>query len=266
MTSEPPRFILKTNREFRQRFQDLKKGDVVSCILNLGPGEDYIPLDLMERGIIVFPPAISQLASRSKCCQAMLFLRWMHPLTCVVRKRADLARAIERYAGEGIGEVVTKLDRSDCGLGICRWRSAEDLFNQVVFSSAPPYPFVLQPFISDCIDIRIVWIGDKYREAYWRRNPEGFRNNLHFGGQSGKYQLGHEEESLCRGVMKRGHFPYAHIDLLRTEAGECLFSEISLFGGVKGADINVTQSAAEKKAVENDFLRDLENALKDSIE
>lgn len=262
MTSEPARLILKSNTEFRQRFHALKKGDVVSCILNLAAGEEYILLDLMERGIIVFPSSISQLVSRSKCCQAQLFLKWMHPLTSVIRKKADLARAVEKYDRDGIGEVVTKLDRSDCGLGVCRWRSVEDLFNQVVFSSTPPYPFVLQPFIPDCTDIRIVWIGDKYREAYWRRNPDGFRNNLHFGGKSGKYQLSHEEKSICRGVMKRGHFPYAHMDLLKTEAGECLFSEISLFGGVRGAAINVRQSASEKHAVEKDFLQDLETTLR----
>ena len=266
LTSEPRRLILKSNTEFRQRFQKLKKGDVVSCILNLAPGEDYVLLDLMERGVIVFPPAISQLASRSKCCQALLFLNWMHPLTSVVRKKADLASAVEKYSKNGIGEVVTKIDRSDCGLGVCRWRSAEDLFNHVVFSSAPPYPFVLQPFIPDCTDIRIVWIGDKHREAYWRKNPGGFRNNLHFGGLSGKYQLSHEEESICRGVMERGHFPYAHVDLLRTEAGECLFSEISLFGGLKGAAIDVRQCAAEKEAVEKDFLQDLQTTFNGSAE
>jgi ribosomal protein S6--L-glutamate ligase len=37
--------------------------------------------------------------------------------------------------------------------------------------------------------------------------------------------------------MQRGKFPFAHIDLMLTESGECYLSEIALNGGVKGARI-----------------------------
>ena len=257
MTSSPSRFIIKSNSEFRQRFHDLKKGDVVSCILNLTAGEEYILLDLMERGVRVFPPAISQLASRSKCCQAVLFMKWMHPQTFVVRKRADLVQAIDRFSQAGVQEVVTKLDKADCGLGISLWKSAEDVFNQIAFSRDPPYPFVIQPFLADSTDLRVVWIGSEYKEAYWRKNPWGFRNNLHFGGLAGQYDLAPEEEALCMAVMKRGNFPYAHIDILKAGNGEVYLSEISLFGGLKGAQISGPEAMQRKKAVEEDFLKGL---------
>ncbi len=258
MTGQSHPLILKSNIELRQRFHELKKGDVVACVLNLAPNEDYLLLDMVERGVIVFPPAISQLSSRSKCCQATIFAQWMPPLTSVVRKKADLARVLEVYSDKGIDEVITKLDHSDCGLGICRWRSLDDVFNQVAFSQTPPYPFVIQPFLRNCTDIRIVWIGDIYREAYWRKNPRGFRNNLHFGGMSGDYQLGGEELRICSEVMMRGKYPYAHIDLLKTAEGGVYFSEISLFGGLKGAKISPKEAAEMKKAVEDSFIMDME--------
>ena len=255
MTGQPSRLILKTNSAFRKRFHELKKGDVVSCVLNLAPGEDYILLDLVQRGIHLVPSAISQLASRSKCCQAALLLRWMHPLTTVIRKKADLVRAVERYGKSGVHEVITKLDRSDCGLGICIWKDVEAVFSQVVFSTNPPYPFVLQPFLADCTDIRVIWIGDEYREAYWRKNPASFRNNLHFGGESGSYELAPEEEEMCRAVMMRGDFPYAHMDLLKTGEGEVFFSEISLFGGLKGALISDRKANAMKQALQEKLVK-----------
>jgi len=254
LTEHPSRLVLKNNSRFRQKFFELKQGDIVSCILNLRPCEEYIFLDLVERGIILFPPALSQMAARSKCCQATLFSSWMHPLTKVIRKKSDLARAVEIFTSEGCGEVVTKLDRSDCGLGVCRWESIESLFSNVAFSAVPPYPFVVQPFIAHAMDIRIVWIGNVYREAYWRKNKDGFRNNLHFGGESGRYELSTQEEEICLAVMERGKFPYAHIDLLRTRQGQIYFSEISLFGGLRGAQINVKEAMAMKEAVEKDFL------------
>jgi len=257
LTGHQPRLIIKSNTEFRRRFQELKEGDVVACMLNLAPGEEYVLLDLVDRGVIVFPSALSQLASRSKCCQATIFSNWMHPLTRVIRKRTDLARAVEDYTRREVGEVVTKLDRSDCGLGVCKWKNSEDLFNHIVFSNSPPFPFVLQPLIPSCIDLRIVWIGDEYVEAYWRKNPRGFRNNLHFGGESGRYDMDAHEEKICKAIMKRGKFPYGHIDLLKTDSGQIYFSEISLFGGLKGARIGNKESMDRKQAVEDDFLRNL---------
>ncbi len=259
MTGQPSRLILKTNRAFRKRFQELKKGDVVSCVLNLAPGEDYLLLDLVQRGVFLMPSAISQLASRSKCCQAALFLQWMHPLTTIIRKKTDLVRAVEEYGRSGVERVITKLDRSDCGLGICIWECVEEVFSQVVFSKTPPYPFVLQPFIPECTDIRVIWIGKEYKESYWRKNPFSFRNNLHFGGLSGKHELSPEEEGICREVMRRGDFPYAHIDLLKTGKGEVFFSEISLFGGLKGASVSDAEANAMKQCLQDEFIQGLES-------
>ncbi len=258
MRSAASRLIIKSNSEFLKRYHELKQGDVVACMVNMGIGQEYLLLDLVQRGIKVFPAPVAQVASRSKCCQAELFQRWMHPLTRIVRKRSDMVRLVELYASEGVEDVITKLDRSDCGLGICKWRSAEDLFSNVVFSSRPPYPFVVQPFIPGCRDIRVVWIGDMYREAYWRQNSHGFRNNLHFGGSSGEYSLEPLEEAICSALMKRGDFPYAHIDLLKTNNGKVFFSEISLFGGLKGALIDDRAAADMRDAVLKGFLQALE--------
>ena len=45
--------------------------------------------------------------------------------------------------------------------------------------------------------------------------------------------------------MKRGKFPYAHIDLLTTEDGHNYLSEIALNGGMKGSRITREELVSE---------------------
>ncbi len=253
----PSPYIVRTNSQFRQRFDTLQAGDVVACVLGMKPFEEALLLDLRERDIIIFPSAISQIASRSKCLQARLFSPFMVPNTKVVSSRAELVHVMDEYARLGVGRIITKKDRADCGLGINLWQDFEELFNHVSFSPVEPWPLVIQPFIQDATDIRIIWIGDIYREAYWRKSEHGFRNNLHFGGKSGTYHLNEDETRLCSKVMKRGSFPYAHIDLLKTVDGTTYLSEISLFGGTKGAKIDSTTCAKLKEEVNLAFLESL---------
>ena len=249
-----PPAIIRTNSQFKKAYPNLQKGDVVSCVLNLKPFEEFIFTDLVDRGVLLFPSAISQIASRSKCFQAHLLGDLMVPGTRVINGKADLIRAMDDYLQEGTGPVITKKDRADCGLGINKWRDCEDLFNNVSLSSNPPWPFVLQPFIPDATDIRVVWVGSHHREAYWRKNRAGFRNNLHFGGESGPFELSDREAEICQKAMDRAKFPFAHMDLLMTENGEVFLSEISLFGGTKGAKIDSVECSRLKKLVEEEFL------------
>ena len=57
--------------------------------------------------------------------------------------------------------------------------------------------------------------------------------------------------------MERAKFPYAHIDLLLEENGEVFLSEISLFGGTKGAKIDSRECSRLKKQVEEEFLEEV---------
>jgi len=249
-----PPAIIRTNSQFKKAYPNLQKGDVVSCVLNLKPFEEFIFTDLVDRGVILFPSAISQIASRSKCFQAHLLGDLMAPGTRVINGKTDLVRAMDEYLQKGTRPVITKRDRADCGLGINKWRDCEDLFNSVSLSSNPPWPFVLQPFIPAATDLRIVWIGSHHREAYWRKNRAGFRNNLHFGGESGPFELSDREVEICQRAMERAKFPFAHMDLLMTENGEVFLSEISLFGGTKGAKIDSVECSRLKKLIEEEFL------------
>lgn len=226
----------------------------MACVLNLKPLQEYIYTDLTDQGVVMFPPAISQLVSRSKCFQAHIFGEIMVPETRVIANRRDLITAMDDYSQKGIGRIITKRDRADCGLGINRWADCEDLFNHIAFNPDPAWPFVLQPFIPGATDIRVIWIGNHHREAYWRKNTAGFRNNLHFGGRSGAHKLTKRELTICRRAMDRGKFPYAHIDILKTGEGGLYLSEISLFGGTKGATIDSAQCARMKRIVEEEFL------------
>ncbi len=253
MTDSTPPVVIRDNKTLRQHFDELGQDSIIVGLLNIKPVEESLFLDLVERGVKIFPPAISQVLSRSKCLQAVAFRKWMIPLTTVITVQRDLIHAVGRYGAANIGSVITKQDRKNCGLGINLWPSVEDVFNQVCFGKLD-YPFVLQPFVPDAKDVRVIVIGD-YQEAYWRSSSVSFRNNLHFGGRSAVYTLNGYEKSLCAAVMDRGRFPYAHIDLLMCPSGEIYLSEINLRGGLKGATINGREYRKRIKALEEDFLR-----------
>ncbi len=208
---------------------------MVACRVSLKPSEEALVLDLVERGIELFPSGLSQLASRSKVLQTRLFSQYMVPLTHSVHDIHDLTEAMAALQREKIGQVVTKLDRKDAGLGIHLWNSVEEIYNQASLGVLP-FPFVLQPFVSNSRDVRAIFLGD-YEEAYERANPTSFRNNLHFGGQSSPWQLTKEQGEMCLAVMERGKFPYAHVDLMVLEDGTFYLAEINLRGGIRGAKI-----------------------------
>ncbi len=248
------RKLFKNNSSFRANYDNLKEGDCVIGLLNLKPTEESLYLDLSERGIILFPSALSQKISRSKCLQAYVYKRWMVPGTTVIRDRHDMIKAITDSTLKG--PVVTKQDRMNCGLGIHIWETVEQVYNQTTFGHLD-YPFVLQPFVPNCIDIRVIIIGD-YIEAYWRKNTRTFRNNLFFGGDTGHYELKTQELQLCKEVMIRGKFPYAHIDLMVSPDTDIPYlSEINLRGGLKGAKISINEYKKRIMELENEFERRL---------
>lgn len=234
-----PGRIVSDNRSMRACYHDLEREDLILGQLNLKQCEEHIFLDLLARGINMVPHALSQQISRSKCMQALIYAESMIPGTAVIRSRKDLELNMQAYARSGTVEIITKEDRGDCGTGIHLWRSTEDLYNHLT-ANPQILPFVLQPFMQDATDVRVIIISD-YLESYWRKNPFSFRNNLHFGGKSGVYNLDKQQLELCRHIMKRGKFPFAHIDLLVTPENQTWFGEISLKGGIRGAKITTSE-------------------------
>jgi ribosomal protein S6--L-glutamate ligase len=123
---------------------------------------------------------------------------------------------------------------------------------------ASSYPFVLQPFLPDVTDIRVIVVGD-YVEAYVRENKYNFRANLAAGGASRPLAMDAAAERFCREVMRRGRFPYAHIDLHVTAEGRFWLSEIALDGGIAAARIGRDELKRRKQEV----LEQLSSADKD---
>ncbi|HIJ79015.1 MAG: hypothetical protein OEY01_08355 [Desulfobulbaceae bacterium] len=244
--------VVIDNATLRSLYSELVAGDLVVGRLRLLPSEEHLLLDLRERGVELFPPALSQLASRSKTLQVSLYARQMLPLTWAVHDIHGLQQAMAEYHQHKIGRVVTKLDRKNGGLGIHLWSSVEEVFNQASLGVLP-YPFVLQPFCPESRDIRVVVLGD-YVEAYFRENATGFRNNLHFGGQSKACDLTAQQWSLCQEVMARGRFPYAHIDLLVLPDKRCYLGEINLRGGIRGANITPADYRARQQAIHAEVI------------
>lgn len=253
-TTKPYR-LFKNNDLLRARYDELGAGDVFIGRLRLHPSEESLVADLLSRGVTLFPSGLAQLLCRSKVMQATVFADTMLPETCAIHDLHGLMLLLPRYHRQGISKVVTKRDRANAGLGINLWGSLEEVFNQASLG-ALPFPFVVQPFSEKCRDIRVVMLGD-YREAYWRDNPDNFRNNLHFGGQSAPVELSETQLALCRQVMTRGAFPYAHLDLMVTPDQQSYLAEINLRGGIRGAAISPTEYQHRIETIHQQFLEGL---------
>ncbi|MBX6422684.1 RimK family alpha-L-glutamate ligase [Thermosulfurimonas sp. F29] len=247
-----PPWVITSNRTLRERYEELGAGDLILTRISLKPGEEGLLLDLATRGVRAFPSLLSQALSRSKALQATVLGSFMPPGTRVIRDRHDVIRALTEYAELGVEEVVTKEDRANCGLGVHLWRSVEEIFNH---AGREPlrFPFVLQPRFRELRDIRVVILGD-YVEAYERCHPYSFRHNLYFGGHSRPYELSEGELEFCRRVMRRGDFPYAHLDMVYTREGGPYLMEINLRGGLKGSRLTQEEYQKRLAAITESFL------------
>jgi len=235
--------IIKSSRELKSRYDQLQTGDVFAGSVSSKYLKQSMLVDLLERGVACLPSALSQILNSSKVTQTFILNRWMLPHTAVIARRRDLMDAISSYGKQNIGPVITKQDHMHCGHGVRRWENIEILYNYLAFSESS-YPFVLQPCIENFTDVRVISI-ETYVEAYARQSLYNFRSNISTGGTSRPFALAKDGKKLCREVMKRGKFPYAHIDLLVIDSGEYYLSEISLNGGTRGAKI--TQKALDQK-------------------
>ena len=156
--------LIKTTRELKNCYQDLRPGDVFIGNLALKHLRQPLFVDLLERGVHCLPPPLSQIMNRSKTAQAFLLKAWMLPHTRVICRRSDLINAVNHYNKEGVGAVISKQDHMHCGHGIRKWDSIESLYAYLGLSESS-YPFVLQPFIENFTDVRVIIVGD-YTEAY----------------------------------------------------------------------------------------------------
>jgi ribosomal protein S6--L-glutamate ligase len=247
------RLLVRTVTDFRRHWRGLQPGDAVLGPLALRPGEEIKLLDLADRGVSLFPPALAQWLARSKVAQTEVLGEFMVPGAFVAYDLPDLAAHLPEYYSQARGPVVTKRDRAHLGLGVSRWPSLEDLYSLGGLQPLP-FPLVVQPFVAGAADLRVVAVGD-YREAYERVNPHGFRKNLFQGGASRPVALTPELLDFCRRVMGRGKFPYGILDLLLSPEGRPFLSEISLKGGLTGARLSQAAFRQQVATLEEDFCR-----------
>lgn len=235
--------IIRSNRELKSRYDQLKRGDIFIGSLSSKYLKQSMLIDLLERGVVCLPSALSQVLNGSKIAQTFMLNHWMIPHSAVIHRRKDLMDAISSYNNQHVGPVITKQDHMHCGHGVRRWQDMEILYNYLAFSETS-YPFVLQPYVENFTDLRVIIVGD-YIESYVRHNSNNFRSNIAAGGSSRAFTLAADGRQICRAVMERGQFPYAHIDLLAMDSGEYYLSEIALNGGTRGAKI--TRQALDQK-------------------
>lgn len=246
--------MLITNpKELMSRYEELSGGDIFAGKPAAGGLNQYILIDLLERGIFCIPSPLSQIINGSKVVQTLFLNRWMLPNTLVISRRKNLLDAVGLFNREANGPVITKEDRMHCGHGIRRWDSIETLYSFVSMSESS-YPFILQPYVGHFMDLRVIIAGD-YAEAYARDNPDNFRMNMAAGGSSRPVDLDADKERFCRAVMERGKFPYAHIDMMVVPDGKYYLSEIALNGGIKGARIGRAELEQKKQEITDRLIR-----------
>jgi len=251
-----PYYIVLSYQAFKKYFQELKEGDLIGIRLPLRKEEIGLIIDLLNRKVEAFPSFLSQVLSTSKTLQAEILKDFILPYTFAIRDKTTLLSAISELSKleSPFQKFVTKDDRANCGLGVRLWNSLEEIFN-IAGSPVLPYPFVLQPFFENVKDIRVVILGEYYIEAYERVNPYNFRKNLFMGGKANSYELNKKEIEFCKKVMKRGKFPYAHLDLIYIGDKGPYISEISLKGGIKGAKIGHKEYEEIIKRIHQEFYK-----------
>lgn len=250
--------VVRSLTELRRHYQRLTSGDLVLGPVAVKPGEEIKLVDLAERGVTFFPPLLSQLAVRTKTAQTHILGEFMLPGTFVAYGLPDLAARL----GDPWfpGPVVTKRDRAHLGLGVSLWPNLEALHSLGCLSPIP-FPLVVQPFLEEARDLRVVVVGE-YAEAYERLNPEGFRKNLFHGGQFRPVPLTGEFLSFCKKVMSRGKFPYAVLDVLLSPEGEYFLSEINFHAGLKGSQLGQQEYRRRVQALLEEFRQSWESSGK----
>lgn len=227
---------LYTCKDLMAHHDEFEPGDIVLGEVTSACQNAVVLIDLLQRGVVCIPSPLAQLLSRSKVAQVDILGRFMHPLTVAVKRRRDLLSAMNAYALAGIGPVVTKEEHMHCGHGVRKWDHIETVYS---FRGLEKwgYPFVLQPLVEKFTDVRVIMVGD-YLEAYSRRNPNNFRGNLSAGGACSPHELSREHVGLCRKIVDRAQFPYAHLDLQIMPDGQCHIFEIALNGGIQGSRLD----------------------------
>ena len=245
--------IVRSSKELKERYYDLGSGDIFLGILSYKHLKQSALIDLLERDVSCFPSALSQILNSSKAAQALVLKKWMLPHTFVITRRVDLIDTVNQYTKFSIAPVITKEDHLHCGHGVRKWNSIETVYSFMALSESS-YPFVVQPFLENFTDVRVIIAGD-YVEAYARHNPNNFRMNISMGGKNHPYVLNKDTEKFCRVAMERGKFPFAHLDIQITDDGQYYLSEIALNGGIKGASISRKELDQKKQ----DLLENLAN-------
>lgn len=244
-------YVVKSPNSLRTHFSKLKAGDLILTRLPLRKEDFALVLDLVQRGVLSYPPFLSQILSKSKCAQAEILQEFMPPNTYVIKNKLGLLEVMPKLSqGDGF---ITKKDQANCGLGVNFWRDLEEVYNHAG-TPVLEFPFVLQPFYKSWKDIRVIMLGDLYQEAYIRENGLNFRQNLFFGGKAEPYELSPQEVAFCKRVMARGCFPYAHLDITYINDQGPYLVEINLKGGIKGAKIKTTEYDLILKRLEELYL------------
>ncbi len=131
-------------------------------------------------GLNLFPNLASYRLGWDKACMTRAFQLAVPeavPETLILPANEGAAElALERL---GL-PLVVKHPRHSMGRGVALIESRRMLHDWIGQTAV----LYAQEYLPNDGDLRVVWVGDRVGAAYWRRNPQGFHNNLARGGSA----------------------------------------------------------------------------------
>ena len=132
---------------------------------------------------------------------------------------------------------VCKEVRSSSGFGVFLIKTKDEFR---IFKQNNPIVYV-QEYIRIDRDLRIVVIGDKVVDSYWRiKAPGCFHNNLARGATISRNGIPQDAIDEVMGISSFLNINYAGFDIAVTETGLKIF-EFNLYFGTKGVRLNSTE-------------------------
>ena len=136
---------------------------------------------------------------------------------------------------------VGKIPRSSMGNGVFY---IEDLHTFSEYTGQTDVLYI-QEYLPISRDLRVVWIGDRIVDAYWRESEGAFLNNLSKGGIASKGDIPIAALQLVERVATALNINHAGFDVAMVDNQPYLFEFNRLFGH-SGVDPGIVKEAIKK--------------------
>jgi|GEM_PF-865029 len=87
--------------------------------------------------------------------------------------------------------------------------------------------FMIQEFIPNNFDVRVLVFGDKILGAIKRESSDGFKNNLSQGGKGSEFKLTKQEENFAKKAVKVNNALFGGVDIVFNKKNKPVILEVN---------------------------------------